>query len=89
MALSHPFITLVISGFEQNISKYRQRDDSQKLAKLLSYAVLTFIDLYNTKVVTFFLFIYIVQYVTYVLVAEYLLLNDCWQILSLTFHISN
>ena len=60
------------------MSKYRQRDDSQKLAKSLSYAVLTFIDLYNTKVVTCVsLHIYIVQYVASVLVAEYLLFNDC------------
>ena len=29
--------TLVISGFEQNIWKYRQRDDSQKLAKSLLF----------------------------------------------------
>ena len=44
---------------------YRQRDNSQKLTKSLSYAVLTFIDLYNTKVVTvFFLRMYIDQYMT-------------------------
>ena len=88
--------TYVISGFEQNMSKYRQRDDSQTLEKSLSQAVLTFIDLYNTKVVTW-VCIYIVQYVTYGLVAEYLLrflttvdkYTDIWQILSLTFHILN
>ena len=49
--------TLVSSGFEQNISMYRQRDDNHKLPKPLSYAVLTFIDLYKTKDVSvFFLF---------------------------------
>ena len=46
--------TLVISGFDQNMWKYRQRDDSQKLAKSVSNAVLTVIDLYSTKVVTCF-----------------------------------
>ena len=53
------FQTLVSSGFEQNISKYRQRDATQKLAKSLLHAVLTFIDLYITRVETcFFLHIF-------------------------------
>ena len=54
MSLSHPF-KLVSSGFEQKILKYRQRDDKQKLANSLSYALLTFLDIYNT---CFFLPIY-------------------------------
>ena len=33
--------------------KYNQRDDRQKLANSLLYAVLTFIYLYNTNFVTF------------------------------------
>ena len=73
-----PIQTLVSSGFEPKLLKYRQRDDSKNWPNWLSYAVLTFIYLYNTKVVTCFFFIYLVQYVTYVLVAEYLLFNDCW-----------
>ena len=77
MSLSHPFkpwLALVLS------LKYCNTDNVMTVKIGQTHCRMLFLPLFTSitqKLLLVFFFIYIVQYVTYVLVAEYLLFNDC------------